>query len=57
MPKWVIVNFGKFYENYRSSPHFWELIFSAVKGYGLFLTKNGFGYTLGDFVLKLVRSQ
>jgi hypothetical protein len=27
---WVIVYFGQFFENYRSSPHFWST-FSTVK--------------------------
>jgi hypothetical protein len=44
----VIVYFGQICENYKSSPHF-RASFSAVKNlYALILTKNGFGYILGD---------
>jgi hypothetical protein len=44
----LIANFGKWFENYKSSAHLWGT-FSHGTSYVLILTKNGLGYILGDF--------
>jgi hypothetical protein len=46
----VIVYFGQFFENYRSSPHFCTT-FSQSIDYVLILTNNALGYILGDFFI------
>jgi hypothetical protein len=38
-----------FVANYRSNKNFWAN-FLRDKSYALLLTKNGFGYILGDFI-------
>jgi hypothetical protein len=45
----VIVYFGQFYENNRSSPHFWELLFDTVKVTHSFWQNNALGKILAIF--------
>jgi hypothetical protein len=44
----AIVCFGQFFKNYTSSPKLWATLFQRID-YVLILTKNGLGYSLGDF--------
>jgi hypothetical protein len=43
------------FESYKSIPNFWAT-FSRVKVVHDFFCKNGLGYILGDFILKLIWS-
>jgi hypothetical protein len=52
---WVIVYFGQFFENYRSSPYICVAFFHG-KVYAFILPKNGLGYILGGFFYKHIWS-
>jgi hypothetical protein len=45
---WVIVYFGQFCVNFRSSANLWAAVFH-FKVYVLILSKNALGNILGDF--------
>jgi hypothetical protein len=54
--QWAIVYFGSFFQKLQKRPKFWAS-FSPSIDYVSILTKNGFGYILGDFFHKLIWGQ
>jgi hypothetical protein len=51
----VTVHFGLFFENFRSSPHYWISFFPQLMLWINF-DQNVLGYVLGDIINKLIWS-
>jgi hypothetical protein len=46
--QWMVVYFGQWFENYRSSAHFWATFFHGTSSV-LILKKKRLGYILAEF--------